>query len=54
VFDVAVCKGGGCALGGFFQGINRRVLDKLSRTRLSAVRIRIGVKHEDEAQDNQD
>lgn len=54
VFGVPVCDGRGCALGGFFRGVNRQVVDKLSRTRLSDVKIPIGVKNETKAQDNQD
>jgi Rrf2 family protein len=46
VFDVPVCSGGGCALGGFFRGVNRQVVSRLSRTRLSDVHIRIGVNDE--------
>jgi len=53
VFGVPVCDGRGCRLGGFFREVNRQVVNRLSKTRLSDVRIRIGVKGERKAQDNQ-
>ena len=42
LFGVPVCKGNGCALGCFFGSLNRKVADKLARTRLSEVKVKLG------------
>jgi Rrf2 family transcriptional regulator, iron-sulfur cluster assembly transcription factor len=43
-FNVPVCDNHGCVLGSYFGDLNRRVLVRLKRTKLSAVRLKLGVK----------
>jgi Rrf2 family protein len=41
-FDVPVCNGRGCVLGGFFGALNKKAKAKLARTRLSEVHLKLG------------
>ena len=45
LFGVPACNGERCILGGFFGRVNRQVESKLTRTRLSEIALKIGVKH---------
>lgn len=54
LFGVPVCSGNGCALGGFFGSLNRKVAEKLARTRLSDVKVKLGGNNAHRSQDNQD
>jgi Rrf2 family iron-sulfur cluster assembly transcriptional regulator len=42
LFGIPVCDGSGCALGDYFGAVNRRVADKLARTRLSDIKVSFG------------
>jgi Rrf2 family iron-sulfur cluster assembly transcriptional regulator len=42
LFGVPVCDGSGCSLGDYFGAVNRRVADKLARTRLSDIKVSFG------------
>lgn len=53
LFGVPVCSGNGCVLGRFFGSLNRKVAQKLARTRLSAVKVKFGGRDAHHAQDNQ-
>ncbi len=44
IFGVSTCDGKNCVLGEYFQKVNREVLSRLERTRLSEVKIRVGAK----------
>jgi Rrf2 family protein len=43
-FDVPVCDGNGCLLGGYFRVLNRKAAAKLNRTKLSNVHLKLGGK----------
>jgi len=45
IFGISTCNGKVCALGGYFQKVNRDVLSRMSNTRLSDLGIRIRTKH---------
>lgn len=46
LFNVPVCGGNGCLLGGFFGGMTRKVAAKLERTRLSQIALKNGANDE--------
>ncbi len=53
-FAVPVCDGGGCPLGTFFQYLNRQVISRLSRQKLSEVKLKFGGKDGQKKEDNKD
>ncbi len=42
MFGVPACDGNGCPLGAFTRSLTKRVVDKLSRTRLADVKVKLG------------
>ena len=42
LFGVRACRGDGCPLGGFTRSLSARIVDRLGRTRLSDVKVKLG------------